>query len=201
MDWAGFALAVLLIELTPGPNMAWLAGLALVDGRRAALAAVAGVAVGLMINGMLAAAGLALLVSTRPEIFAVLRWGGAVMMLWLAYQAWRDGNATQAAAARDTSDARHFWSGLAVNLLNPKALLFYIAIAPQFLGSERFTMVQALTLTAISASIATVVHLLLVWQALRAHGWVSDPRRTRLVRRALAIGLLGVALWFVAQTA
>ena len=58
MDIVGFALAVLLIELTPGPNMAWLSGLAATEGRRAGLSAVAGVALGLLVNGVLAALGL-----------------------------------------------------------------------------------------------------------------------------------------------
>jgi threonine/homoserine/homoserine lactone efflux protein len=53
-DWAGFALAVLLIELTPGPNMAWLAALSLGQGRRAGLAAVAGIAIGLFVNALTA---------------------------------------------------------------------------------------------------------------------------------------------------
>jgi threonine/homoserine/homoserine lactone efflux protein len=57
LDIGGFALAVLLIELTPGPNMAWLPGLAATEGRRGGLAAAAGVALGLLATGILAALG------------------------------------------------------------------------------------------------------------------------------------------------
>ncbi|MFZ4690554.1 MAG: LysE family transporter, partial [Polymorphobacter sp.] len=67
MDLLGFALAVLLIELTPGPNMAWLAGLAATEGRRSGLAAVAGVAIGLLGNGALAALGLAALLQAACQ--------------------------------------------------------------------------------------------------------------------------------------
>lgn len=66
MDIIGFALAVLVIELTPGPNMAWLSGLAATEGKRAGVAAVAGVALGLLVNGMLAALGLAALLQVAP---------------------------------------------------------------------------------------------------------------------------------------
>ena len=57
LDWFGFALAVLLVEITPGPNMAWLVSLTLAEGRRAGLAATAGVAIGLALNAALAGLG------------------------------------------------------------------------------------------------------------------------------------------------
>jgi threonine/homoserine/homoserine lactone efflux protein len=66
----GFSLAVLLIELTPGPNMAWLAGLGATQGRAAGLAAVWGVALGLLANGLLAALGLATLLQAAPQLLS-----------------------------------------------------------------------------------------------------------------------------------
>ena len=80
-DWIGFGLAVLLIELTPGPNMAWLAALAMGEGRRAGLAATAGVAIGLFVNALAAALGIAFIVSASPLLWQVLRWGGAAFLL------------------------------------------------------------------------------------------------------------------------
>ncbi len=67
-DWAGLALSVLLIELTPGPNIAWLAALAATEGRRVGLAAVAGTVVGLAINAALAALGMAALLEAMPSL-------------------------------------------------------------------------------------------------------------------------------------
>lgn len=90
MDLAGFALAVLLIELTPGPNMAWLAGLSLAEGRRTGLAAVAGVTIGLAANALLAALGATTLLSGNALAWDVLRYGGGAFMLWLAWESWRD---------------------------------------------------------------------------------------------------------------
>ena len=65
INWIEFAAAVLLIELTPGPNMAWLAALGLAEGRRAGLVATAGVGLGLALNAMLAALGLVGLLDGR----------------------------------------------------------------------------------------------------------------------------------------
>lgn len=95
MDIIGFALAVLLIELTPGPNMAWLAGLAATEGRQTGKAAVIGIAVGLLTNGVLAALGLAAILEAEPRLLTVLRLAGALMMMWLAIEAWRVAGQTE----------------------------------------------------------------------------------------------------------
>lgn len=83
------------------------------------------------------------------------------------------------------------------NLLNPKAFLFYVAVAPHFLGGRIPSAAQMAVLAVISIGIATAVHIALVAFAGHAHGWVADNNRTRLVRRALALVMVGVAAWFV----
>src|SRR5690242_7760339 len=85
-----FALAVALIELTPGPNMGYLAVLAASAGRRAGLAATAGVAAGLLGVGVASSLGLAAIVAASNLIYEILRWGGVLYLLWLAWEGWRD---------------------------------------------------------------------------------------------------------------
>ncbi len=89
-----FALTSLLIELTPGPNMAYLATVALAQGRRPALMAVAGVALGLSLSGVAAALGLAAIAVSTPMLLDVLRYAGIAYLLWLAWDTWRDPVAT-----------------------------------------------------------------------------------------------------------
>src|SRR5262245_32737332 len=84
-----FAGTCLVVELTPGPNMAYLAVLSADKGRRAGFAAVAGIAVGLLIVGVGAALGLAALVASSRWLYEILRWCGAFYLLWLAWDAWR----------------------------------------------------------------------------------------------------------------
>lgn len=195
LDLTGFALAVLLIELTPGPNMAWLAGLAATEGRRNGLAAVAGVAIGLLVNGALAALGLVALLATMPALWNALRMAGAAMMVWLAIEAWR--GAGKPEAPGNGSAARAFAAGLLINLLNPKAYMFFVVVAPQFLGGEVLSLRNALLLAAISTVIATAIHCAIVLAGARAQAWLADPARTRIVRRVFAIVILGVAVSFV----
>ncbi|UVO52956.1 LysE family translocator [Sphingomonas sp. SUN039] len=197
MNIAGFALAVLLIELTPGPNMAWLAGLAATEGWRRGLAAVVGVALGLSTNGVLAALGLAALLQAAPQLWIWLRLAGAAMMVWLAIEAWRGAEKAARVAGPDTSAWRAFATGALINLLNPKAYIFFIVVAPQFMGGAQLTLSSALLLCLVSVTIATVIHLAIVFAGSRAHSWLNDPRRTATVRRGFALVMLGVAASFL----
>jgi threonine/homoserine/homoserine lactone efflux protein len=70
-----FALTALVIEITPGPNMTYLAALSLTSGRRTGFAAVAGIALGLATYGIVAALGLAAVIDNSPLLYGILRWG------------------------------------------------------------------------------------------------------------------------------
>jgi threonine/homoserine/homoserine lactone efflux protein len=197
LDLLGFALAVLLIELTPGPNMAWLAGLAATEGRQRGLSAVWGVALGLFANGIIAALGLAALLAAAPRLLFGLKLAGAALMAWLAVEAWRGAGYGEASRARAGFDGRAFATGAMMNLLNPKAYLFFVVVAPQFLNGATLGVRQALLLTLISVTIATLIHLAIVLAGARAHGWLSQPDRNRTVRRLFAVLTLGVAVSFL----
>lgn len=197
MDLIGFALAVLLIELTPGPNMAWLAGLSATEGRRAGFAAVAGVALGLLANGMLAAVGLAAVLQAAPQLWIWLRVVGAAMMVWLAITTWRAADRPQGVDTAIHSSRRAFATGALINLLNPKAYIFFLVVAPQFLDKATLTLRSALLLSLVSATIATAIHVAIVLAGSAAHGWLLDPSRTRYVRRVFAVLMLGIAVSFL----
>lgn len=195
--------AVLLIELTPGPNMAYLAALTLAHGRRAGLAAVAGVALGLALIGLAAAMGFAALVAASPVLWNALRWAGTAYLFYLAWETWRDEKETSPAGMQGTplEQRRHFLRGLMTNLLNPKAALFYVAILPRFLPQSGAALHDGLLLTGISLAVATAVHLAIVLLAATLHPLLSQPERLRGTRRVLAIGLAGIALWFLRSSA
>jgi threonine/homoserine/homoserine lactone efflux protein len=197
LDILGFALAVLLIELTPGPNMAWLAGLAATEGRRRGLAAVWGVALGLLANGIAAALGLATVLQAAPQLWYILRFAGAAMMLWLAIEAWRSSGHKTRLKQHDNSLHRAFATGALINLLNPKAYIFFLVVAPQFLSGEALGIRTALILSMVSAAIATTIHLVIVLAGSKAHAWLSDGARTRVVRRIFAVIMLIVAISFL----
>jgi threonine/homoserine/homoserine lactone efflux protein len=196
MDVAGFALAVLLFELTPGPNMAWLAGLAATEGRRHGMAAVAGIAVGLIGNGLLAALGLAALLQAAPDLSVALRLVGAAVLALLAVMTWREADQPARASTAPQASMRSFGAGLILNLINPKAYVVFLVIAPQFIAGTALSVRDGLILTFISAAIATLIHIGIVLAGARAHAWVQDPARTKWVKRSFAVIMLGIAILF-----
>jgi threonine/homoserine/homoserine lactone efflux protein len=184
-----------LIELTPGPNMAWLAALALSKGRRSALVAVAGVATGLAILGVLAAVGLGAVVAASPWAYQAIRTFGFLYLLYLAWDTWRP------AIDEGSGGFGSFRDGLLTNLLNPKAGLFYIAVLPAFIDPAGApVMRQSLVLVALYVGVATAIHLGIVLFAARARSTLEKRGHVSLVRRSLALGLVGVALWFLWKT-
>jgi threonine/homoserine/homoserine lactone efflux protein len=84
-----FGLTSLVIELTPGPNMAYLTILSVGHGQRAGLAAALGVALGLLIVGTAAGLGLTALVANSSLLYETLRWSGFAYLMWLAWEGWR----------------------------------------------------------------------------------------------------------------
>ena len=199
IDLAGFALAVLIIELTPGPNMAWLVTLTLSEGRRAGLAAIGGVAAGLAANAAVSVLAASLILAQGDGLTQVMSVLAAAMMGWLAWEAWRDAGESSPAATPRPSEDRHAMAGFVINLLNPKSALFMITVMPQFVAGRQPTFAQGLTLAAISVGIATAIHLALVLSAGHVRAALMAEARARMVRRGLALAMLGVAVWFLAK--
>jgi threonine/homoserine/homoserine lactone efflux protein len=188
-----FALASLLIELTPGPNMTYLALVGVTVGRRAGYAATAGVALGLALLGFAAALGLAAVITTSPMVYGALRWLGVLYFIYLAWDAWRDG--TPSAPVRVEGDGSFFLRGLFSNLLNPKAAIFYIAVLPTFIDPARPAEAQALALTAIYVIVATAVHGTIVTLAGFLRPLLTNDRIVSTTSRLFAVALLGIAAW------
>lgn len=194
--WVAFA-----VELTPGPNMTYLALLSLGSGRKAGLSAVAGVALGLLVMGLAAALGLAALISQSPALYEILRWGGVAYLLWLAWEGWHDGGeAGPDIVPSGDHDLRFFRQGLVTNLLNPKAAVFYIGVLPSFVDPSKNLVAQTLTLTVLYVAIATAIHLAIVLLASNARAFLASRISTQRLSRTLSIMLALVAVWLAFAT-
>lgn len=194
-----FLLTSLIIEMTPGPNMTYLALVSAQDGRRAGFATVAGITIGLTIVGAIAAFGVAQLIQSSTLAYGGLRWAGVLFLLFLAWDGWKTpgDNPTKS----ESTYGRYFARGLITNLLNPKAAVFYVAVLPTFIDASARPIVQAMTLTAIYVSVATAIHLVIVVLAGTLESVLNDPRREQIARRFLSGLLALVALWFAWSTA
>ena len=188
-----FVMTSTLIEMTPGPNMSYLAAIAMARGARPAIRAVLGVATGLALVGGLVILGLTQFLEEYPRADAVLRWCGVFYMLWLAIETWREAGKTYEGTA--ASEYGSFWRGLTTNLLNPKLVVFYVAVLPDFIDTRSGNpMIQTLTLVAVYTGIATLVHLCIIGLASRFREFIAAGD-TKRIGRIMACLLLGVALW------
>ena len=196
-----YLLTCIAIELTPGPNMAYLAVLSVERGRLAGLYAVAGVALGLALLGALAVFGVGELIMAQPLLYESLRWAGIAYLLYLAHDAWADARRPVEALDPAQLGWRSFRRGLINNLLNPKAALFYITVMPSFVQTDRPALGQTLLLGMVYVVVATAIHAMVVMLAGAVQPLLTAERSRRLMGGVFAALLVGVAIWVGLSTA
>ncbi len=131
-----YSVACFVLFMTPGPDMSLFLARTVAGGRRAGLASMLGASVGCLVHTALAAVGLSALIAASPTAFTVMKFVGAAYLAWLAFDAVRHGSALtiRAEAASPPAFWRTFWLGVAVNLANPKVILFFVTFLPQFVS-------------------------------------------------------------------
>ncbi|MEY2690160.1 MAG: hypothetical protein RL375_4360, partial [Pseudomonadota bacterium] len=170
----------LALAITPGPGVLYIVARTLAQGRASGLASVAGVGLGNFANALLAAFGVAALLAVSALAFEVLKWAGALYLVWLGVQQWRSAAQPPVLEAASvtidpTSTMRTLREGIVVSLLNPKTTLFFAAFLPQFISTSGLgAMAQSVTLSALFVAIAACTDTAYVLLA----AWVA-PRLTR----------------------
>jgi threonine/homoserine/homoserine lactone efflux protein len=133
-----FAVATFILAITPGPDMTLFVGRALSEGRAAGFACMIGASSGIVVHTSLVALGLSALIVASPQAFMALKAAGAGYLVWLAWQALTKGSAfspdTRKRAPR--SLFRNWLTGVGINLLNPKIILFFMTFLPQFVSAH-----------------------------------------------------------------
>jgi len=173
-----FAVASVLLALTPGPNLLYLVSRTLCQGRSAGLVSLAGTTSGFLFYALSAAFGLTAMFIAIPMLYDVVRWAGAAYLLWLAWDAVRPHGGGGLFARRDLPTVRPaalFRTGVVTSILNPKVALFYLALFPQFVEPSRGSLLaQSLVLAAIQIVIGAVCDSLFVLAAAHAARWLAE---------------------------
>ncbi len=173
-----FLVAVLVILVAPGPDMAFVVASGLNGGRRAATRAAFGITTGVTVYVLLTAAGLGAVLAAAPTALTAIRLAGAGYLAYLAWRTWRTaGSQTYSAPLGAQTAADHtFRRGFLVNLANPKIALFFTAFLPQFLGHVTGNpAVQLLMLGLTLQLLGLIVDLML--------GFAAGTMRDRVLRR------------------
>ena len=206
---AAFVATCVLLAVTPGPNMALIIAATLSGGLAGGLATLAGTMTGLIVLVAVAAIGMTSVMLLMAEWFDVIRWAGAVYLVFLGARQlwgwWRTrraattiGDAVQLPAARATSLGGRFAQGVAVSLSNPKVLLFLGAFFPQFVNPGAAPGPQLALLAVLFVVVLTAVDVSYTVALARARATI-DMRRLRLLGGLS--GLLLVAGGLVLATA
>ena len=163
-----FALVALGMVLTPGPNMIYLISRSICQGRSAGLISLGGVALGFVFYMLCAAFGITALVLAVPYAYDALRFGGALYLLYLAWQAVKPGGHSpfQVRDLPVDPPRKLFAMGFVTNLLNPKIAVLYLSLLPQFIDPARGSVLgQSLALGMTQIAISLAVNALIVLMA------------------------------------
>jgi len=192
-----FFLVAFAMALSPGPNLMYLASRSVCQGRGAGFASLAGVCSGMLVYLCATAAGLSAIFVAVPALYDAVRLAGAAYLLWLAGRLLRGGKTVSAPGALPPESPRRlFRRGLFTCLLNPKIVLTYGALLPQFVDPSLGSLgLQILALGAVQIVAAATAHSLVILAAAAVNRALhARPGWQNLQRKFLAALLAGVAL-------
>ncbi|MEV1079330.1 LysE family translocator [Streptomyces sp. NPDC050211] len=188
----------LLLVCVPGADWAYVISAGLRG--RSPLPAVAGLVAGYALHTVLAAAGLAVLVAGSPGLLTALTVAGAAYLVWLGWGVLRNPGVPGADHAVETSRGRVFLRGATISGLNPKGLLLYLSVLPQFLvtGAGQLPVpVQTATLGVLHMACCAAVYLTVGLLARAVLG--ARPAAARAVTRTSGAAMLGIGAFLLVQ--
>ncbi|MEE4542651.1 LysE family translocator [Streptomyces sp. V4-01] len=210
---AGFAAMSLLLVLIPGPSVLFVLGRALAHGRRTALGSVLGNAAGAYVLVALVSLGLGEVVSRSVALFTAVKLAGAAYLVLLGVRAWRHRGALSLAAVPEADgaagetarrgDLRTLREGFVVGVTNPKTMVFFAAVLPQFVDRDAaahggvWTSVhgQMLLLGLVFTVIALVCDSMWAVGASAARAWFArSPRRMAAVGGTGGLAMIGLGV-------
>jgi len=183
----GFVLAGLALNIVPGADMAFVVASAARGGRRSGVVAALGIGAGTLVHILAATLGLSAILASSQTAFDLIKWAGALYLLWVAFSLVR-GKAVQAARP----GGRTFRSAALVNILNPKVALFFLAFLPQFVDpAAAMPWVQILCLGLWFDLVGTLVNVIIALAAAGAAARLGKVAWIGTAARWLAATLIG----------
>lgn len=185
-EWLLFAGAALLMVLTPGPNMIYLISRSICQGPKAGIISLVGVVGGFLVHMVAAAVGLTALFMAVPVAYELLKWAGALYLLWLAWQAVKPGARSPFEPKSLSPDSRRklLTMGFFTSALNPKIAIFYLSVLPQFISPEHGSVfAQSITLGLTQIFVSFSVNLLIAMFAAGLATWFAANRMWMAVQR------------------
>jgi len=188
-----FVAVILLFLLPPGPDMAYMLAVGLQGGRRAAVKAILGIGTGMSIYAAAVVVGVSRVAASQPLLFDLVKLFGAAYLLFLAYGTIRDARHATPAGVDGNSAGRPYLRGVTVSVANPKVLLFFISVLPQFTGDASAPQLQLAMLGAVNVLTEVVLYGAIGVLAGSLHARLTGSRRAASAV-SLVAGTVYVAL-------
>jgi threonine/homoserine/homoserine lactone efflux protein len=193
--WMTFVAASTALLLIPGPTVLLVLSYALGKGRSVATASAAGVASGDFVAMTLSLAGLGALVATSALLFTILKWVGALYLVWLGIRLIRSAPRAGLALPDVEVNARGVYlHTMTVTALNPKSIAFFIAFVPQFIAPDRPLLSQFAVLVSTFVALAAVNALAYALAADRLRRVIARPSVLAGLTRAGGVTLIGMGI-------
>ena len=185
----------LVLAFTPGPDVLYVLTRSLSQGTRAGLVAAAGFALGNIFHTLAVASGVGALLAARPDLLATVRYVGALYLIYVGVVMIKRAAPITAASATG-SDARVFSQSILANLLNPKVILFFLSLFPQFVDAPEHSFAQTCLLGAsfIAVTLLAFGSVALLAGRLNAYLSTDETRQVRL-QQVGGAALLLIAVW------
>jgi threonine/homoserine/homoserine lactone efflux protein len=178
--------------LAPGPDMLYVITRGVTQGRRAGMLSAVGVICGILVHTTAAAFGLTLILQTSALAFLIIKYLGAVYLIYLGIKSWRDKSTFHLhPSATGASFRKIFWQGVLSNVLNPKIAIFFLAFLPQFVDKERSEVTLQMVILGLTFACFGLSFLLAVGYSSGTIGsWLTRQPRYALFLHRLAGSLL-----------
>jgi threonine/homoserine/homoserine lactone efflux protein len=182
---AVFMAAGLALNVTPGPDMLYVAARSTAEGRRAGIVSALGIGAGTLVHITALALGLSAVLAAVPVVYDVVRFAGAAYLVWLGVRALLRPSAAPAETAITPAPlGAVFRQGVITNVLNPKVALFFLAFLPQFVDPARGSAAaQIVALGLLFDTSGTIVNALVAIAASRAGGVLRRGRAGHVLQR------------------
>lgn len=194
-SWLLFLGAALIIAITPGPAIFYVAARTLAGGRDEGLASSLGTGLGGLVHVAAGAAGVSALIMASAEAFTALKIAGAVYLVWLGFKTIREARVALPLAATVTGARRALREGVVVEALNPKTAAFFLAFIPQFVDPAGAVALQFVVLGLISVCLNTAADVVVTLMATSARTALMErPSLIRRIRQGSGLVICGLGL-------
>lgn len=198
MSWEAYFIFIVttgVICLTPGPAALLIVAQGMSNGMRRSYWAIAGIALANALYFALSATGIAALIVASSNLFAIIKWGGVAYLFYLGLSTLLSRASAFTVSADHTRVIRGwaaFWNAVVVELSNPKALLYFVALLPQFIDPAKPVGPQMLIYGSSCIALDALAYSLYAWLGSKTHQFTANAQFVKTSNRASG-GLLMLA--------